>query len=89
VGVLGTIAGLLVGVVFCAYIAQIQSFVEWITHTNVFAADVYFLTRIPAKLDWSEVALVATAAILMSFLATLWPAWRASRLDPVEALRYE
>jgi lipoprotein-releasing system permease protein len=89
IGVLGTLAGLLIGVLFCAYIAQIQAFVEWVTHTSVFNADVYFLAHIPAKLDWAEVALIACASLAMSFLATLPPAWRASRLDPVEALRYE
>ena len=89
VGVAGTIAGFLLGTLFCTYIQQIQAFVEWITHTPVFSADVYFLSHIPAKLNWGEVSLISIAALAMSFLATLPPAWRASRLDPVEALRYE
>ena len=89
VGVLGTMAGLLLGTLFCAFIAQIQSFVEWVSGVSVFNADVYFLAHIPAKLDWSEVALIVFWSLTMSFLATIPPAWRASRLDPVEALRYE
>ena len=89
IGVLGTLAGLLVGVLFCAYIAQIQAAVEWITRTSVFNADVYFLTHIPAKLDWVEVSAVTAWSLGMSLLATFLPAWRASRVDPVEALRYE
>jgi len=60
----------------------------WFIGASGFSADVYFLT-IPAKLDWAEVGLIAVASVSMSFLATLPPAWRASRLDPVDALRYE
>jgi lipoprotein-releasing system permease protein len=89
IGVLGTIAGLAIGIVFCIYIAEIQQFVEWATGQSVFSSDVYFLSRIPAKVDWAEVAIITSWALGMSFLATLPPAWRASRLDPVEALRYE
>lgn len=89
VGVLGTIAGLLIGSLFCIFIGEIQQFVEWATGAEVFNSDIYFLTRIPAKIDWQEVALITFWALAMSFLATLPPAWRASRLDPVEALRYE
>ncbi len=89
VGVFGTLAGLLIGILFCAYIEEIQAFVQWVTGADVFNADVYFLAHIPAKIDWAEVALIAFWSMMASFLATLWPAFRASRLDPVEALRYE
>ncbi|MDB5419207.1 MAG: ABC-type transport system, involved in lipoprotein release, permease component [Phenylobacterium sp.] len=89
VGALGTVAGLVIGVLFCLYIQPIQGFVEWVTGQQVFASDVYFLSRIPAKVDWPEVAFIALFSLGMSFLATLPPSWNASRLDPVEALRYE
>ena len=89
VGVLGTLAGLAIGVLFCLYIGPIQTFVEWATGQQVFSSDVYFLSRVPAKVDWSEVAIITFWALAMSFLATLPPAWRASRLDPLAALRHE
>jgi len=89
IGVLGTIAGFVVGALFCIYIKQIQGFVQWISGSDVFNADVYFLSHIPAKIDWLEVTGIMVAALAMSFLAVLFPAWRASRIDPVEALRYE
>ena len=89
VGVLGTITGLVLGVLFCTYIGQIQGFVEWATGQPVFSSDVYYLSRIPAKVDWAEVAVILSWSLGMSFAATLLPSWQASRLDPVEALRYE
>lgn len=89
VGVLGTAAGLLLGLLISLYIGPIQAFVEWATGAAVFSSDVYFLSRLPAKVDWAEVGLITFWALAMSFVATLPPAWRASRLDPVEALRYE
>ena len=89
VGVLGTAAGLILGVLFCVYISEIQAVVEWVTGQQVFASDVYYLSRIPAKIDWLEVAFIVVFSIGMSLVATLPPSWNASRLDPVEALRYE
>jgi lipoprotein-releasing system permease protein len=89
IGVLGTAAGLALGALVSIYIDPIQSFVEWVTGQAVFSSDVYFLSRLPAKVDWVEVTIIVGFSLAMSMICTLPPAWRASRLDPVEALRYE
>ena len=89
IGTLGTAAGLALGALVSIYIDPLQSFVEWATGQAVFSSDVYFLNRLPAKVDWLEVTIIVGFSLAASFLCTLPPAWRASRLDPVEALRYE
>lgn len=89
IGAAGTLAGLTLGVLVSVFIDPIQSFVEWATGQAVFSSDVYFLSRLPAKVDWLEVAVIVGFSLAMSFVWTIPPAWRASRLDPVEALRYE
>ena len=89
VGFTGTLLGLVLGVLFCWNIEPIQHWVEAVTGTSVFNPEVYYLTHLPARLDWHEVAQVAAMALVLSLLATLYPSWRAARTDPVEALRHE
>jgi lipoprotein-releasing system permease protein len=89
IGVVGTLAGLLLGVVFTRNLEAIRQALQKVIGTDLFAAEIYFFTRIPARLDSGEVAAVVLMALALSFLATLYPSWRAARLDPVEALRYE
>ena len=89
IGVVGTLAGLLLGVVFTRNLEAIRQALQKVIGTDLFAAEIYFFTRIPARLDTGEVAAVVLMALALSFLATLYPSWRAARLDPVEALRYE
>jgi lipoprotein-releasing system permease protein len=89
IGVTGTLLGFVIGVVFCAYIEEIRQFLSALTGTALFDPTIYFLSRIPAEMDPREVTFVVILALGLSFLATLYPSWRAARLDPVEALRYE
>lgn len=89
IGIVGTLSGLALGVAFADNIATLQRWLEGLTGTNLFAAEVYFLSQLPAEIDWSEVTAVVLMGLGLSLLATIYPSWRAARLDPVEALRYE
>ncbi len=89
IGFTGTLAGFLIGLLFCLNIENIRQFFSWLSGRTLFDPEFYFLSQLPAKVDPTEVLLVVGMAIGLSFLATILPSWRASRLDPVEALRYE
>lgn len=89
VGVLGTLIGLGLGVVFCAYIEEIRLFVQTITGTKLFDPTVYYLESLPARLDWHQVVEVVVMSFALSLLATIYPSWRAAKIDPIETLRSE
>jgi lipoprotein-releasing system permease protein len=89
IGVVGTLTGFLVGTLVCLNVETIRQFLSWVTSTELFSPELYFLSRLPADMDVGETTAVVIMAMTLSFLATLYPSWRAARLDPVEALRYE
>ncbi len=89
IGFVGTLVGFLLALIICVNIESIRRFLSWMTNTELFSPELYFLSKLPADLDAGETTAVVFMALSLSFLATLYPAWRAARLDPVEALRYE
>jgi lipoprotein-releasing system permease protein len=89
IGVVGTLVGFLFGTIVCLNVESIRQFLSWLTSTELFSPELYFLSRLPADMDARETTAVVVMALTLSLLATLYPSWRAARLDPVEALRYE
>ena len=89
IGVTGTLCGLALGALICLNIETIQQFLNYFSTAELFSPELYFLSRLPADMDARETTLIIAMGCALSFLATLYPSWRAARLDPVEALRYE
>lgn len=89
VGVIGTFLGFVLGLSFAANIEGIRQWIQGMTGTELFAAEIYFLSQLPARVDPVEVTAIVLMGLGLSLLATVYPSWRAARIDPAEALRYE
>ncbi|HLL27575.1 MAG TPA: lipoprotein-releasing ABC transporter permease subunit [Xanthobacteraceae bacterium] len=89
IGVVGTLVGFALGLLICVNIEGIRQFLSWLSARELFSPELYYLSQMPADIDSGETVAVLAMALGLSFIATLYPAWRAARLDPVEALRYE
>jgi lipoprotein-releasing system permease protein len=89
IGLVGTAAGLGLGLLFCAYIEPIRQFLQYVTGATLFNPEIYFLSQLPVRIESEEVFTVVGMSLCISFLATIYPAWRAAKLNPVETLRYE
>ncbi|MFF7708338.1 lipoprotein-releasing ABC transporter permease subunit [Pseudomonas sp. NPDC007930] len=89
IGIAGTVIGGVLGVIAALNVSAIVGALERLTGQHIFTSDVYFISNLPSQLQWSDVALICFAGLMMSFLATLYPAWRAAQVEPAQALRYE
>jgi lipoprotein-releasing system permease protein len=89
IGIAGTFAGFLLGLAVASHVEDIRQFLNGLLHFNLFPAELYFLSRLPSVVDPKDVAAIVITALTLSVLATLYPSWRAAKLDPVDALRYE
>ena len=89
IGGIGTLFGTALGLLVCWNIDAIKQFIERIADTTLFPAEIYYLAKLPAVVDFSEVLSVVAMALMLSFFASIYPAWRAASISPAEALRYE
>ena len=89
IGLVGVILGTVLGIIAALTISDLVAWVEQLFGFQILNADVYFISYLPSQLLWSDVFTVTGASLMLSFLATLYPSWRASRVQPAEALRYE
>ena len=88
-GIIGTLLGVLLGILFSINIKSIQNFIEKIIQTNLFSEEIYYLSSLPSRLNYYEVFLVIIVSLIISFISTLLPAYRASKIDPIKSIQHE
>jgi len=89
IGVIGTILGVISGVALALNVEEAVKFLEQMMGITFLAADIYYITDLPSDIHWQDVVVIAGASLVMGIVATIYPAWRASKVRPAEALRYE
>ena len=89
IGVVGTFAGFVLGTLICLNVESIRQAIQWLSGVDPFNAEIYYLAQLPADMDPGQTFWIVVMSLFLSFIATLYPSWRAAKLDPVEALRYE
>jgi lipoprotein-releasing system permease protein len=88
IGVVGTLVGGILGVIAALNVSDMVAWVERVSGQHIFTSDVYFISNLPSQLQWQDVVLICSAGLVLSFLATIYPAWRAAKIEPAHALRY-
>lgn len=89
IGIVGTLIGGVLGVILALNVSELVGWIERVSGQHIFTSDVYFVSSLPSELQWGDVGLICAAGLVMSFLATIYPAWRAAQVEPAMALRYE
>jgi lipoprotein-releasing system permease protein len=89
IGMLGTLIGVILGVTLALNVSEIIAALQTLLNVQFLSSDVYFINYLPSELQWSDVKLIVISAFVMTVAATIYPAWRASKVEPAEALRYE
>ena len=88
IGVLGTMSGIGLGLLISLNIEKVKTILDKLSNSNVFNEEIYFLSQLPSKVDWNEVVIICSFSLILCFFATLYPAFKASKFNPIDALRF-